>query len=109
MSNTIRALIRRRWQPNGWDGSIVGCLGNNAANWYHSGSVSHEGRTGTGLPVVTERGNSMITGTWPASMPGLPMPPICASSYVQDMSPRGSPPETKKASKAPIAQPLGSG
>ena len=30
--------------------------------------------------VITERRNSVITETWPAFLPGLPAPPICASS-----------------------------
>ncbi len=41
--------MRRRWQPSGWAGSTAGCSGSRAANWSQSGSISHDGRTGTGL------------------------------------------------------------
>lgn len=63
MSNTIRSLMRGRWHPSGWDGSTFGRSGSKAANWSQSGPVSHDGSTGTGSPVITERRNSMITET----------------------------------------------
>ncbi len=46
----MRSLIRRRWQPSGWVGSICGRWGSRAVNWSQSGSVSKGGSTGTGLP-----------------------------------------------------------
>ncbi len=42
--------MRRRWQPSGWSGCNSGRSGSRATNWFQSGSVSHDGSAGTGLP-----------------------------------------------------------
>lgn len=45
-----RAVAARRV---GW--LVDGRCASSAANWSHKGSVSHDGKAGIGLPVITER------------------------------------------------------
>jgi hypothetical protein len=62
LPNTIRSLILRRWHRNGGAGSNSARPGNSAANWSHNGSVSHDGKAGTGPPDDHEAfSNFMIT------------------------------------------------
>ncbi|WP_327434744.1 transposase [Streptomyces sp. NBC_01236] len=65
--------MRRRWQPSGWSGWNSGRPGSRATNWSQSGSVSHDGSAGTGLPR-DHRASQLHDhpGPAPVLLPGVP-------------------------------------
>src|SRR4051794_18311765 len=88
-SKITASAIRGLWQPSGW---VSTCSGKEARNSTRIGSSTHDGKTGTGKPSVTERQQLHDNGAPcpPASLlPANPViPPTGGPSYPLTCGPR---------------------